>query len=116
MKKLPNYLRAYRKRSGLSQEEVAYLLGAQTDSNVWLYEAGRRIPALPNLIAYERIFRTSGAHLYAGVSEVIEKRIQARAKRLSAALAGKSFTASRERKLKFLRVLLSDDAHAPHRL
>ncbi len=41
--KLANYLRAYRKRSGLSQSEVAYLLGCKNGAQVSRYGAAASI-------------------------------------------------------------------------
>ena len=51
--KLQNYLRTYRKRSGLSQDEVAFLLGCQTGAKVSRYEPFARKPSLETLFAYE---------------------------------------------------------------
>jgi len=54
--KLENYLRTYRKQSGLSQDEVAYLLGCQNGTKVSRYERFARKPSLETLFAYEVVF------------------------------------------------------------
>ena len=50
--KLENYLRTYRKKSGLTQREVAFLLGCQNGAQVSRYEKRRRLPppAIASLI------------------------------------------------------------------
>jgi hypothetical protein len=42
--KLPHYLRTFRKHSGLSQDELAYLLYLQSGTKVCRYE---RFPSVP---------------------------------------------------------------------
>ena len=82
--KLDNYLRAYRKRSGLSQDEVAYLLGSQTGSKVSRYEHDRR-PSLDTALGYEVIFRLfdiPARDLFAGRYQEVERSIRKRAARL----------------------------------
>ena len=82
--KLDNYLRAYRKRSGLSQDEVAYLLGSETGSKVSRYEHARR-PSLDTALGYEVIFRLFDIptrELFAGRYQKVERSIRNRAARL----------------------------------
>jgi DNA-binding XRE family transcriptional regulator len=49
--KLDNYLVMYRKRAGFSQDEVAYLLGAQSGSMNCRYERFKRKPSLEAALA-----------------------------------------------------------------
>lgn len=44
--KLDNYLRTYRKKLGLTQREVAFLLGCHSGAKVSRYERSARIPLL----------------------------------------------------------------------
>lgn len=67
--RLQNYLRTFRKRAGLSQDEVAFLLGCRSGTKVSRYEHFRRLPTLQTAFAYEIIFRTSARELFAGVFE-----------------------------------------------
>ena len=77
--KLENYLRAYRKRSGLTQREVAFLLGCENGAQVSRYEKRRRVPPLRMALACEAVFGVPAAELFGGmhdqVSKVIEKRL-----------------------------------------
>lgn len=51
-----NYLRTLRKRSGLTEVQVAHLLGCQSWSKVSRHELGITRPALADLAAYELIY------------------------------------------------------------
>jgi transcriptional regulator with XRE-family HTH domain len=80
--KLDNYLRAYRKRSGLSQDEVAYLLGSHSGTKVSRYERGGRLPNLDTALAYDFIFRAPARVLFAGRQQRVERSILRRVARL----------------------------------
>ena len=81
--KLPNYLRMYRKRAGLTQAEVAFLLGAHDGAKVSRYERNARIPGLETALRYCAIFREPITELLAGIYEEIERETITRARRLS---------------------------------
>ena len=80
---LDNYLRTYRRRSGLSQDEVAFLLGTRCGSKVSRYEHYARQPALETVIAYEVIFQAPVGELFAGIYEKVERRVLGRARLLA---------------------------------
>ena len=80
---LPNYLRSNRKRLGLSQDEVAFLLGAQSGAKVCRYERFVREPSLATALAYEAIFQRPASELFGGFYQTIEKQVAARAKALT---------------------------------
>lgn len=77
--RLPNYLRTYRKRSGFSQEDLAFLLGVRSGAKVSRYERFARLPGLPTALAYEAIFQVPMRELFGGVYQRIEQLISARA-------------------------------------
>lgn len=104
---LPQYLRMYRKRSGLSQQELAYLLGATTGSKVSRYELGRRLPSFATVLAYEIAFRVALDALYAGTHQAAWKRLRQRAARLSRKLDAMPFTPRIKQKLDFLVELIN---------
>jgi transcriptional regulator with XRE-family HTH domain len=79
---LPNYLRTNRKRLGLSQDEVAYLLGAESGAKVCRYERFAREPGLRAALACEAIFQKSIRELFAGLYQEIEREVRERAKKL----------------------------------
>jgi transcriptional regulator with XRE-family HTH domain len=73
--RLDNYLLAFRKRSGLTQREVAFLLGCENGAQVSRYEKRRRLPPLGTALACEAVFGAPVAELFAGVSEAARKEI-----------------------------------------
>ena len=68
-RRLPNYLRTYRKRCGFSQREIAMLLGTGSGSKVSHYERFLREPALRNALRCEIIFDVPVRELFAGIFE-----------------------------------------------
>lgn len=84
---LPNYLLANRKRVALSQDEVAYLLGASTGEKVCRHEKFTREPSLATALAYEAIYQRSASELFSGLYQQIEREVALRAKTLAAKTA-----------------------------
>lgn len=80
--RLPNYLRGARKALGLSQKELAFLLGAETASNVTRYEHFLRTPTLPTALALEAILDMPVRELFAGLFAEAEGASAAQAKKL----------------------------------
>jgi transcriptional regulator with XRE-family HTH domain len=66
---LANYLRAYRKSSGLTQAEAAYVIGINR-SELWHYETGRREPSLRVVIALQVLYRIPIWRLFAGIYQM----------------------------------------------
>ena len=81
--KLPNYLRANRKRLALSQDDVAFLLGTQSGAKVCRYERFVREPYIETIFAYEVIFQKPARELFGGMYHKIEREVAARAKLLT---------------------------------
>ncbi len=104
--KLTHYLRTYRKRSGLTQDEVGYLLGLVNGSKVSRYECYRRIPNLQTALTYEAIFRIPVRDLFAGLFTEVEKRMLKRLGRLGRKLLAKPETPLVNAKLGALAVTL----------
>ena len=82
MAKLPNYLRAHRKRLGLSQNDIAFLLGAESGAKVCRYEKFNRLPGLETILAYSAIFKRPTSELFAGFHDRIVYEIAIRAEKL----------------------------------
>ena len=76
---LGNYLRAHRRKSGLSLREVAVLLGYTDEGQVSRHERSETMPPLSVALAYEAIFRTPISTLFPGtyldVKEATERRL-----------------------------------------
>jgi|SRR6185369_8038123 len=82
-KTLSNYLRTFRLRAGLSQDEVAALLGVAGGAEVSRHETFRRMPSLATALRYEAIFGIPVRELFAGEYQKVELAIQARAEELA---------------------------------
>ena len=80
---LSNYLLSNRKRLGLSQDEVAFLLGAQSGSKVSRYEKFAREPSLATALAFEAIFQKPASELFAGLYQKVDGEVAGRAKALA---------------------------------
>ena len=85
---LHNYLRTYRKRAGLTQEDVAFLLGGEVGTTVGRHERSGREPSLETAIRYEAILGTAVRELFAGVYAEVETEVRARAEELLSRLQG----------------------------
>src|SRR5437899_2282946 len=88
--RLENYLRAYRRKSGLTQREVAFLLGCQNGAQVSRYEKRRRLPPLQTALACEAVFGIPVSELFAGLRERAGKEIEKRLLELRSRLQTKT--------------------------
>src|SRR6202521_1706851 len=88
--RLENYLRTYRKKSGLTQQEVGYLLGRETGAQVSRYEKRHRLPPLETALAYEEIFGVPVSELFAGIRQSVGRDIGKRRLALRATLQTKT--------------------------
>jgi transcriptional regulator with XRE-family HTH domain len=86
-RKLLHYLRIERRRAGLSQTDIAALLGVRTASKVSRYERNHRLPPLRTALAYEAILGKPIAELFGGTSAAIEEEVRRRARSLGNASA-----------------------------
>jgi transcriptional regulator with XRE-family HTH domain len=102
---LPNYLRMYRKRSGFSQAEMAFLLGAHGAAKVSRYEHGRRLPTLKTILAYELVLHAHSRDLFAGVFREVEGVTKRRAATLAKRLAGQKSDLLTMRKIQILNAI-----------
>ena len=102
---LSNYLKMFRKRSGLSQKELARLLGCSSGSKVSRYETGKRRPSFETLLAYQIAFRVGLDALFEGEHQRVRDSVHKRAAGLSRHLDGKPLTPAIKRKRDFLTEL-----------
>ena len=73
-----NYLRSYRLRWGLSQGELAYLLGWSRSEVISRIEMKQRAPTLSLVIGCFVLFGTPAAELFPDLSAGIEAEVMAR--------------------------------------
>ncbi len=78
--KLQNYLKTFRKRTGLSQRDVAYLLGCRSGAKISRYERFARTPNPQTILAYEIVFGVPAKDLFAGIHGKVERMVLRRAK------------------------------------
>lgn len=107
--KLPNYLLVYRKRLGLSQKEVAFLLGSRNSSQPSRYEHFSRMPTLRTALALAVIFQASVYELFLGECEKAANTVCRQAKRLRSRLITQSPGGRTARKLAGLKMILSSE-------
>lgn len=97
-------LRTLRMRSGLTQREVAEILGFKTDVPTFRHECSRTFPDLRTAIGYEILFRVPISAqfqtLFQSVEPVIEDRILALKQHLEELSGGNA--ARNAAKLEFL--------------
>lgn len=84
--RLTNSLHTIRKRSGLDQREVAFLLGAQNGAMVCRYERNHRVPPLQAAMALALIFGVSLATLFGGLHAEVKKNMAPRIEALRSKL------------------------------
>ncbi len=77
--KLPTYLRTYRKRFGLNQDELSTLLGCQSGVSVCQYERSVAQPSLEAALACEVMFDASVEELFPDIYKKVSKGVVERA-------------------------------------
>ncbi len=79
---LDNYISTHRNETGLSQDELAVLLGLGGHEVISKYEQGKILPELPGIIALETILDEPIQSIFAGVAERVRSDIARRARAL----------------------------------
>lgn len=113
-RKLDNYIRMYRRRSGLYQKEVAFLVGGHgTEDLVCRHERGVRVPTLEMALAYEAALGVPARELFAGIYHKVEQKVTKRAQVLARKLSAAEAAPDRSRVLDLLRRVSSGSASWP---
>lgn len=76
--RLPNYIRTYRKRACLTQEEVAFILGSKSSARISRHERFKQTPDLQTLLAYEMLFQTPVSNLFSSTHQEVEQKLRHR--------------------------------------
>jgi|WetSurMetagenome_2_1015567.scaffolds.fasta_scaffold213070_2 DNA-binding XRE family transcriptional regulator len=79
---LASYLRSHRKRSGLSQREIAHLLGYPDQGPVSRHERLCCVPPLMIALSYQAIFGVPVADLFPGSYEAIKQAVEERIEKM----------------------------------
>jgi len=106
---LQNCLRTARRRSGLTQDEITFLLGATSSTKVSRHETFERLPSVSTIFAYEIIFRAIARVLFAGAYEEVRCAVIGRAKCLIQTLADKPSNPLSIHKLKYLQAIVEGE-------
>ena len=85
-----NYLRAHRKRAGLSQRDLGRLLGSNDPGMVSRHERASSLPSLLVALAYERIYRVPVASLFGELQANIRTQIDSNLSELESKLGQRS--------------------------
>ena len=101
------YLRTFRRRSGLTQAEVAFLLGVHSGAKVSRYERLSRRPSFQTALGLQAVFGVPAETLLPAISAEVERKIVARAHLLSRRLERHSDSARTQRKLRFLTSIVT---------
>lgn len=80
-KRIHNYLRRCRKEKGLTQGDVAYILGLQSASLVSRWEKGFSLPETLNALKMAAIYDTTVDYLYEDVRLDMQDELNARISR-----------------------------------
>ena len=98
-----NYLRTYRRRLGLSQADVAFLLGLKDGSQVSRFEREVRTPNLKLVFALERLFAVPAEELFRGIYREVYRQTTERLLALSDELSRHPSTPENIRKVEIIR-------------
>lgn len=101
-----HYLRSHRKRLGLSQDELARLMGAASGAKVSQYERYSTEPSLRAVLACEFIFCVPARELFAGIFEAVQMVIDRSARELIEELERSSSDPRAAAKLGVLRAIV----------
>jgi transcriptional regulator with XRE-family HTH domain len=85
-RRLLNYLRTYRKHSGLSQSDISFLLRIKDKSELSRYEWGVRQPSLRTALACQELYGVAVSDLFAGVSDLVARDTRKQMKKLQTRL------------------------------
>lgn len=86
IEQIANYLRSHRRKSGLSQRELAHIVGYVTQAPVSDHERSVTIPALLIALSYEIVFRVPISELFPALYRTVEANIEEELTRIESEL------------------------------
>lgn len=87
---LQSYLRTHRKKSGLTQRELASILGCIGEGQVSRHERGTNTPPLLVAIGYEILFGAPVVSIFPGIRATVARTIETRLRDMEHKLQAKS--------------------------
>jgi len=103
--KLSNLLKTYRKRSYLTQKELAFLFGHESGSKISRYEHSLRVPKLESLLYYSSIFGVPISELFSERFNEANGTTKKRSQLLLYKLVTRPPCPANTRKIRFLQEL-----------
>ena len=100
--KLPSYLKTHRRHYGLTQDEIAFLLGSTNGTRVSRYERLLRRPDLATAFGCQVIFGPSPREMFPGIYLEVEDQVFERVTSLATRLRSGTRSALIEHKLRVL--------------
>lgn len=96
----------------LSQDEVAFLLGTESGTQISRHENFVRVPSLEMALAYEAIFQKPAREIFDGLYQRIEGEVVTRAKALAERIDRRKPTRRNLHKRQVFTSIASDRLHA----
>lgn len=81
------YLRFLRRKSGLSQEELARILGSVTPGQISRHERSMSAPSLLAAFGYQVVFRQPASDIFPGLYHAVEAGVEQRLAELESGLS-----------------------------
>ena len=75
---ISNHLKEHRIRCGYKQKEVATILGFATEDRICLWEKGKNIPNLINLLKLASLYRATPLQMYPELMMEVDDEIEDR--------------------------------------
>jgi len=109
---LKSYLRTHRRRWGLTQKELAFLIGAESGTTVSRLEQLKRLPNAAAALACLIVFDTTAFEIFPALFSEVRDAVRERANELYEELQGDPSATTRV-KLDFLEGILARDDARP---
>ncbi|MCU1295178.1 MAG: helix-turn-helix protein [Bryobacterales bacterium] len=106
---LSTYLKMHRKRSGLTHDELAFLLGSMRGTSVSRHESGQSLPQLRTALMYEAVFGAAIRELFEGVFAEAREAVNVRAVGMLAYFQKKPRSRKIERKIEVLKAIVGEE-------
>jgi len=103
-----NYLRTYRKKLGLNERQLAFLLGLKSSARISAMELGQAVPTARECIALRLLFAQSFEKLWPRVALGVEATTVTNIRRLIARLRRRHKSVRKQIRLGVLRKNLSN--------
>jgi transcriptional regulator with XRE-family HTH domain len=103
--KIMSYLKTYRKKGGLTQDEVAFLLGCESGTKISRFEHLARQPNLETALACQVVFGIPAHKIFPSVFAEVEETVTGRARLLSDRLRAQKGSPVLRHKLAILKTI-----------